>query len=383
MPNTLGSYNPIFYATTALELLRKNLGMAARVYRGYERERAAFGKGETINIKKPSPFIALAAPSTPQNMDTETVTITLSEYWEVKYEITDKDYAFTGEEIVRDHIAPAAYALANKMDQSLAALYIGIPWLVDYGSATDHTIITLGSRQLFDNEVPMDDGRIHLMVDGLARMYFQNAPVYHAANVAGDPANLPTLLRGTLGERFGVEVFASQNTPFHTPGTGAGGGDTAGAVTGAHAKGATSLVTGSFGATETVRAGDTFVIAGNTQRYSIMANSTAVGGAHTLSISPPLVTALAGSEVVTLGTQTSTSHAQLLMFHETALALVMAPLRDNQRDIEVFTATDAKSGLTVRARRWTDADNSKEMIALDCLFGVKVLSPNMAVRLWT
>lgn len=383
MSNILGSYDPIFYAQTALEHLRKNLGLAARVYRRYEQERNGFDKGSVISIRKPATFTALAAPSTSQNLDTEVVTMTLDQYYEVKYELTDKDYAFTGEDIIRDHIQPAAYAIANKIDQSLAALYVGIPWLVDYGTATDHTIITLGNRVLFDNEVPVDDGRLHLMVDGLARMYFQNAPVYHAAATAGEQTNLPTLLRGTLGERFGVEVFASQNAPTHTPGTGAGGGDAAGTVTGAHAKGATSLVVGAFGATETVRAGDTFVIAGNTQRYSIMANSTASGGAHTLSISPPLVTALAGAEVVTLGTQTATAHSQLLMFHEQALGLVMAPLRDNQQDIQVFTAVDPQSRLSVRARRWTDANNSKEMVALDALWAVKVLSPNHAVRLWT
>ena len=36
MANTLGAYSPIFYAQGRLIHLRKNLGMAARVHRGFE-----------------------------------------------------------------------------------------------------------------------------------------------------------------------------------------------------------------------------------------------------------------------------------------------------------------------------------------------------------
>ena len=77
MSNTLGVYNPIFYAQEALILLEKALGMAGRVHRGYDEERRTFLKGETINIRKPSTFTAQNAPSSAQDLDTGTVSLVL------------------------------------------------------------------------------------------------------------------------------------------------------------------------------------------------------------------------------------------------------------------------------------------------------------------
>jgi len=68
MANTLGNYSPLFYANEALALLRKNLGLAARVYRGYDRERRTFDRGEIITIRKPSTFQAYDAPSSEQDI---------------------------------------------------------------------------------------------------------------------------------------------------------------------------------------------------------------------------------------------------------------------------------------------------------------------------
>jgi hypothetical protein len=50
MANVLSPYNPTFYAAEALILVQNALGMANRVYRGYEAERAGYGLGETILV---------------------------------------------------------------------------------------------------------------------------------------------------------------------------------------------------------------------------------------------------------------------------------------------------------------------------------------------
>src|SRR5678816_901186 len=143
MANTLGNYSPLFYANEALALLRKNLGLAARVYRGYDRERRTFDRGEVITIRKPSTFLAYDAPSSEQDILPGNVDIRLDQWKEVKIALTDKERAFTDNEIINEHIAPMAYALADGLDTSLARLYRDIPYVYDYGSATDHTILTL------------------------------------------------------------------------------------------------------------------------------------------------------------------------------------------------------------------------------------------------
>ena len=84
MANTLGVYDPIFYAQEALIHLENALGLANRVHRGYDEERKSFGKGQTISIRKPSTFTVEDAPSTAQDLDTEYVDITLNNWKEVK-----------------------------------------------------------------------------------------------------------------------------------------------------------------------------------------------------------------------------------------------------------------------------------------------------------
>mgnify|MGYP003481921806 CR=1 FL=1 len=384
MPNTLGAYNPIFYANETLIHLRKVLGMAARVHRGYELERNSFALGDTITIRKPSTFTAQNAPSSAQDIDSKSVNITLDQWKEVKFEATDKERAYTGERLIQEHIEPAAYALADVVDTALAVLAKDIPWYADYTTATDHTIITQARKVLFDNAVPMNDGRLHFMVDSTLEQGFLNSTVFHSAQVAGANAEA-ALMRGNLGTRFGVEVFSNQNVQTITPGTAVrAAGDGIGAVNGAHLKGATSLAVNGFTGSETLVRGDNFVIAGNTQRYAVTADATMSTGTATLTITPGLAAALAGSEVVTFyaagDAPSDTVHSLNLMFHRNAFALALAPLPDQLPGIDAFTATDPVSGLSVRARRWADGSNSKLIMALDILYGVKTLDNNLACR---
>lgn len=385
MANTLGAYSPEFYASEALIQLRKALGMAGRVHRTFEGERNSFGRGDSITIRKPSVFAAYDAPSSAQPIDTETVLIDINQHKEVKVEVTDKERAYTGERLITDHIAPMAYALANNVDVALASLYKDIPWISDYGSATDHTIITAARKVLFDNAVPLEGSMLHFMVDSTLEAGFLNASTVLAGTAPG--ATEAALLRGSLGMRSGVEVFANQNVQTHTPGTATmAAGDKALAINMAAGlpKGATSVIMNGATGVETVVPGDTFVIAGNTQRYAVTVGTTASGGAATVSFTPPAVQAYPHTAVVTFGTAPNdTSSSANIMFHEKAFALVMIPLPMDLPGIDAFTTSDPVTGLSLRARRISDGNNSKVYMALDVLYGVKTLDPNLAVRVET
>ncbi len=385
MANTLGNFNPLFYAEEALVLLRKNLGLAARVYRGYDRERRTFDRGEVMTIRKPSTFQAYDAPSTEQDIFPGNVDIRLDQWKEVKIALSDKERAFTGQQIITEHIAPMAYALADGLDASLARLFRDIPWVYDYGSATDHTILTGARKVLVDNYVPLNDGRLHAMLDSQLETYFLNASTVLTGTAPNATEN--ALLRGSLGRRYDVELFVNQNVQSYTPGTASqAAGDKAGAVNMAAglAQGATSVVVDAFTGTETLKAGDNFVIAGHTQRYAVSADLTFSGGAGTISFWPPAVQAYPDNAVVTLGTAANdAAHNVSIMFHENAFALVIAQLPTDMPGIESSVATDPVTGLSIRARRFADGHNSKLMMALDILYGMRTLDPNLAVRMET
>ncbi len=380
MSNALSTYDPLFYAQEGLIALENALGMAKRVHRGYEQERNAKELGSTISIKKPTIFTALAAPSAAQDINVSEVQILLNQWYEVKFALTDKELAYTGTKIITDHIRPAAYALANKIDQALNALSNDIPWYVDAAGSADITDIINVKKMLFNNAVPLQDpSMMHLEVDGIETAYLQALPAFNQQYAAGADG-LRTLQNGDLGMKFGLNLFSNQNVVTHTKGT---CNDTALQVLGATVKGATviSLDAVDGGVTGTLAVGDTFVIAGNTQRYAVTALNTASGNAYTsVAITPPLAQDHADNDAVTVNLD---NHTAMIGFHRNAFAFASAPLPmlANQLGAKVETITDPITGLSLRSRMYYIGDTSKVYVALDVLFGVKTLDPNLAVLL--
>lgn len=181
---------------------------------------------------------------------------------------------------------------------------------------------------------------------------------------------------GTLGTKFGLEVFSTQNVPSHTSGTAT---DLAGTL-GDAAKGATSVTISALTDTQTVAAGDTFTYVGDDTEYAITSAATVASNAITVNISPPLQAAVTGDPVVTMVCDDESGVG--MAFHRNAFALAFAPLPEmgNELGARVFTAVDEQSGLSVRARVYYMGDLSQVHVGLDTLFGMKTLDARLAVR---
>lgn len=370
--NTLGNYNETFFAQEALIQLEKVLGMAGRVYRDYNADPQT--KGSTIQVRRPSSFSAQAAPSSDQNVTTDSVAITLDQWQEVKFSITDKDLSLSSDRLISDHIRPAAVALADKIDQSLAALYKDVPWYTTMSNPPVLSDITAIKKIMFANKVPLiDESMLHFMIGGTEQAAFQNAMTTLSNPQASG------LRDGSLGRLYGFDTWANQNAPSHTSGVAS---DKVGALTADAAAGATTLAIGSFEASGTVVAGDIVIITGDPQQYVVTAGATASSGAiASLAIAPALKQAATSSTVVTfqLGGSAKT---QNIAFHRNAFCLAMAPLSEmgNQLGARIATISDPISSLSLRSRLFYDGDNSRVKVALDVLYGVKTLDPNLAVR---
>lgn len=378
MVQLLGYYNPTFYAQEALIQLENALGMASRVHMGFDAERKAFGKGDVIAISRPTSFTAQDAPSTAQDLNPDKIQLTLSNWREVKFKLTDKDLAFTTEKIIADHIRPAAYELANDIDKKLSLLYRSVGNVYDFASTVAG--IAAVKKKLFNQKVPLyDQANMHFMVDGgVEEALIQLAAFSQHQGAAG--AGVSTQLTGNLGQRYGFNFFTNQNVQTHTTTAFTISGTVA--VVGATAKGATSITIDAVTTlTGTAKAGDTFVIAGNTQRYAVTADATAAGNAITVSISPALVADTADNAVVTWD-QTDNGKGQNLAFHKNAFALAMAPLSEmgNALGAQIATIQDPKTGLAIRSRVYYVGNSSEVHVALDVLYGVTCLDPNLAIR---
>jgi hypothetical protein len=382
MPNTLGYYNPVFYANEALIQLEKALGMAGRVYRGYEEERRTFGRGDIINIRRPSTFTAQNAPSTAQDVSPESVQISLNNWKEVKFFLTDRELAFTSERIIEEHIRPAAIALADNIDQALVALYKDVPWHYTTNAAPGSVVTDLTGphKQLFDNRVPMNDpSMLHFMVDGTMQQNLLSNSAFSQWQGAGNEG-VSTQLSGALGQRFGLNFFANQNVPTHTT---TAVSLTSGALNGAATRGATTINIDATTLTGTIVPGDVIRFTGVEQRYAVTTTNTASGNAmNGVGISPALQTDIADNTVIAGIEQAVVDNVQRLAFHRNAFALVLAPLPETGQGLgaNIATVTDPITGLSLRSRIFYDGGNSRVFVALDVLYGVKTLDPNAAVR---
>lgn len=377
MANVLGDYNPTRYAQEALEQLNKVLGMAFHVHRGYDP--APSEKGDTIKIRRPGIFTAASMPiSTAHSITPETLSMQLGTWEGVAFAVTDKDLAFTTEQIVTEHLSPAAVAIADSIDQDLTGLYTGVGNFVNQTGTTAAIVdLTNLKKTMFDLKVPRQGSRA-LMVGGQVEADLSALAVFHAADSGVDGASLQR--DGYLGRKFGFDIFANQNVATHVTGTVVSGADQAGEVAGVNAVGATSIIIDTFASAETFKAGDSFTIAGDTQKYSITTDVALVTSSATVVISPALKVATAGAEVVTVRVQAKLT--ENMAFAPGAFALGMAPLSDlgNAAGADIGVAEDPITNITLRSRRWYEGKEAAVYWGLDALWGVKVIEPNLAVR---
>jgi len=390
MANTLGALNPIFYAEEGLKILMSMYGMIPRVNHSFADERERFNKGEYTYIAKPGTFITQAGGTgTIDEIESETVAIQLSNYREVKFAVTDKEYSFSGPQLIQKHIAPAAYALGKYVNTQLSALHKDIPWFSPWTSTIVSSDVTAGMKVLKDagGNIADDIQNIHMGIDTTVDAALQGLSDFNAANIAGN-TNI-ALVDGKNPGRFGVgDFFVDQTFSSFTSGTVVSAAtDLLGALAADADWGDTTVNIGSLDGTETIAKGDTFVIAGSSQRYACTAPTTLSGGANaTVPISPPIQSGTISSGAVVTFETKATAYADAyepnILFHRDAFALVMGALPDanlGQLGVDVWTAVDPVSGLSVRARRTYGDALAQQVITMDILFGVKTINPNYAV----
>lgn len=382
MTNTLGYTDQLKYSMAGLRVLENALGAAKACYRAYDTEkRTSLGAGSTIRIVRPT---ALGAPQalgtgTATALAPEGLEMTLSFAREKNFEVTDTDFAYSGQALIDMHIPRAIYSLVNEMDQNIwSAAYKGTPWVNDVASTTIAVAdLAKISRILEERGVPIADvGNMWGLIGPHEReALIQLAAFSQQQGAAESGVNVQRT--GQFSEpKYGFNLFSSANRPTHTPGTMA---DAAG-VAAAASIGATSLSVSSVSSSGTVKAGDSFSIAGHTQRYVITADATATTGTIVLSFAPGLEAATAGSEVVTIDVE-GTKVKQSVFMHSEYIAFAMGPLPEySNMGAQIATATDPRTGLSVRTSYGWNQASKKLLFSVDILYGIKVLNPNMAVR---
>lgn len=377
------AYDPIFYAQEALMVVEQAMGLASRVYRGFDEEKKSAVKGETISVRKPSSFTTNPGGSgVYQDLDTDGLEIKVDQWEEVKFKLSDKELSLHPSTIISDHIRPAAYAIAKKVNESIAALAKFIPWQVDIPDTVDEDAILLPRGIIRSNTGDLlNSEMLHYGIGDALENKFLKMDIFKNASVAGQ-GNNKTLFNGSLGEVYKVEHFVDQTMPIHTGGTVLSGADQAGALGADALKGGTTISITGFTGTETLKAGDSFVIAGNTQRYVVTSDIALTAGAATIGVYPKLVQDYPSASAVTFDAATTAAkkYDTNMMFHRNAFALAFAPLSEMGNGVGASMAviTDPKTKISIRSRIAYDDKYASVGVTLDALWGVKVLDDRFA-----
>lgn len=366
MDNTL--ITPSIIAKEALIALENETVLAGLSYRDYSKE---FQKvGSTVTIRKPASFTVdtFAGTATAQTVIESSVQVVLDNHLDVSFEVSTQELSLDVVSFSTQLIAPAMRAMAQKVDELMAALYVDIAGHTDVSGTAVVADIAELREQLNLQKVPMSQRYVVLHPTTEARYIALDAFLH--AEKRGDTR---ALKEGSMGRVMGMDFYMDQNVNTHTCGL----AGTAWAVKGDATAGATSATfDASAGNTGTAAVGEVFKIAGDPTGYRVTTAKVAASTCLTdIVFSPALKAAAADNAVVTF----QATHKANLAFHKNAFALVTAPLAPPIGGAKA--AVENYKGLSCRAVYDYTMATKTNVVSIDMLCGVKTLDKELAARL--
>ena len=377
MANTVTNIMPKILAR-GLVALREQAIMPRVVNLDYAQEAAQ--KGDTIDVPIPSALTVSSVtpsntPPTPADSAPTKVQISLSNWNEVNFHMTDKELVEVdrNEHFIPMQMSEAVKALANAINTSVhnefkgVFGFVGTSGTTPFGSAVS---AATDARKVLNQQLcPRSDRRMILNFDAEA-----NALALDAFNNVNEVGGTGPKIEGEIGRKFGFDIFTDDAVVTHT----AGGSGTP-LVNGALSAGDTSVVIDGMSGSSGLVVGDIITMAGNTQTYAVTAAPAASGGAQTVTVSPAITGTIADNAAITV----KASHVVNLAFHRDAFALAMRPLQGaTQGDSygsSIVAMTDPLTGLSMRLE--VSRQYKQIMYSLDALWGVKLIRPELAVRI--
>jgi hypothetical protein len=158
----------------------------------------------TANLKSQNTLVTL-------NYNTETkTTITINQHYESSFLLEDIEKAQSKYDLRTDYTQAAAYAIAAKIDNGIAALMTtSFTAYGAFGTALNDNVILFVNRYLDDAKAPQTDRSFVVTPQGKQEMLAIDKYIRYDAIGVGGSQN--SILNGQIGEIYGVKVFMSQN----------------------------------------------------------------------------------------------------------------------------------------------------------------------------
>lgn len=256
---------------------------------------------------------------------------------------------------IESHLATTCYQGASRA--------FGTAGTTPFGSNFDE--VAEMRQILFDNEVPVDDGQLSIILNSSAGTNLRQLANLQKVNESG---NEEMLRQGTLLDLQGFMLKESSQITTHTKGTGSGYllNDASSAV------GDTTIATDT--GSGTILAGDIVTFAGTSDKYVV--NSALSGGSFGIGL-PGLVAAEDDDDAITVGD----SYTPNVALHRDAVELAIRPMKTAMAsaaaDVEIFT--DPLSGISILVEVY--GGYKKAMIDMTLVYGAKVWDPRGVANL--
>lgn len=301
---------------------------------------------------------------TDQTIDNKTLTLTKQRGVQIPFTGEDVKLLNGGagfETVYGQQIMQAMRALTNEIEADMAteaytnaSRAVGAAGTTPFGS--DFDVVAEARQILVDNGMPVNDGRVSMIVNSAAGTKLRNLAQLQQANTAG---GTELLRQGVLLDLQGAMVRESAGIQLHTKGTGASYQTSAAVAVGGTSVG---LDTGSG----TVLAGDVVTFAGDANKYVV---NTGIAAAGTIVLGDTGArAAIADNTAMTIGNGFTAN----LMMHQAALELAMrAPAKPLGGDAatDVMIVQDPASGLVFEIAVYKGFN--KAMIQVGAVWGYK------------
>lgn len=378
MPNVLTNLASDIYKAADI-IGREMVGYIPSVTVNAGSQQAAVGQTVRSHFTRAATAVDIA-PSmtipegTDQTVDNKTLTLTKQRGVQIPWTGEEIRFANGGagySTIYGDQIAQAMRTLTNEIETDLAlevyrnaSRAVGTAGTAPFGSNFD--IIADARQILVDNGMPVNDGRLSMVMNSLAGARLRKLASLYKVNESGNDA---LLRRGTLLDLQGIMLKESNATPLHTKGAGTGYDF----VTAGEAVNQTvlSLEGGTVNSTG-IKAGDIVTFAGDANNYVVNTGLVATSGDIVIG-GPGLRIAGADATEMTIGN----NYTANVVFHQSAVELALrAPAKPIGGDAasEVMIVQDPFSGLVFEVAVYKGFN--KAMIQVGAVWGFKAWKPD-------
>ena len=423
MANSLLTIDMITKA--ALKVLHNKLTVIKNCNRQYD---ASFGVtgakiGDTLRVRRPVKYSVRSGATVAINDVTESKdTLTIANQKGVDLSLTSFELSLQLDDMIERVLNPAMARLATTIESDLLASVVTYAHnaIGTGGTAlTSSTALSsfIGAKSMLDKYIAPIDGRFCVVnPDTEAVLRQNNLSIFNPSDAISN-----SYTEGVFGRFSGMDFATSNLIPNYVTGSRTNGTvSTTVADATAWAKTGTIVVTG-VGATNTVKAGEVFTVAGvyavndetkqplsNLQQFTVVSDATAAAGVVTLTVSPaPLynsktadsdaaikAAAIAfnarfsnisklptATDVVTFNGTASSTTPMSLAWQKDAIAFVSADIVMPNGSVETASATKQFDGISMRYVQQYVITTDQYIGRFDVLYGYTTLYPQHVVKI--